>query len=215
MRSYNASLLSLAFSLVSVAQIGTSASLQNENVVAPGVVARQASGSTTASSLPGTAPYPTSSPTATTATISVATSIINQPLATITASSTKSKGNNGNTVSGTIGLACANCSTFGTLGFTGQEFSFENGAFTGGIVEMEANGFGGIFELNITSGQLKDAFSHNIFSFPVAGIGVSIVLKANPFRVLAIPASVLTFLAPWSSWSTSRPFIRDSRLFQH
>ena len=78
-------------------------------------------------------------------------------------------------------MACANCSTSGTLGFTGERFAVDNGYITGGVIEMEANGFGGLFELNITSGQLKDSFSHTIFSFPIAGIGVSISLRVDSF----------------------------------
>ena len=176
-------LLALAYSVPTFAEFAYPASPSRKAVIVPHFVARQASTGTAATSaLPSTTISPPSNATAASVNISVATSIVNEPLPTISVVHAKKNGaSSSNTVDGSIELACANCSTFGTLGVTAQSFMLGNGTLTGGIVQMEANGFGGIFELNLTSAQLQYDFSHQFFSFPIAGIGVSLIFSVCYF----------------------------------
>ncbi|KAI9664490.1 MAG: hypothetical protein M1821_005936 [Bathelium mastoideum] len=175
--TFGATFLAVAYGLALFIENAASASLQGEPILIPHVVARQAPTGTSSESLPATTISPTTSPTGASVNISVATSIVNKPLPTITVFDSSS---NSHQASGSIDLSCANCSTFGTLGFTADDFSYDNGTITGGIIEMEANGFGGIFEVGITSADLaRYTFSHLFFSYPIVGIGLPGIPGAN------------------------------------
>ena len=174
MRASSASVLAFVCSLVYFLETTAAASLTQTSRT----VGQQTSTSTVSPSnpiseaLPSTTISPNPTQTATSVQLSVATSIVNKPFPSIPVPANI---NGGSPVSASVDLACANCSTFGSLGFTGGNFSFNNESITGGIFEMEANGFGGIFEVNITaSAELKFSFDHTLFSFPVIGLGVSI-----------------------------------------
>ena len=109
---------------------------------------------------------PTGTPTATNAPLSIRESLINQHLETLNV--------NGDTIS----FGCKNCSIFGDFQFAVDAFKTDfnptnpTWPLSGGILLLNASGFGGTFELDIASGTISKTWNHTFYSQTVLGFGV-------------------------------------------
>ncbi|KAI9664530.1 MAG: hypothetical protein M1821_005976 [Bathelium mastoideum] len=91
-----------------------------------------------------------------------------------------------------ISFSCKNCSIFGDFTFGSDAFVFDESTFSlsGGILLMNATGFGGTFELEIASGLLSKTWHHTFYSQSVLGFGVPNVVNVGVLVELAATLEV-------------------------
>ncbi|KAL9089248.1 MAG: hypothetical protein Q9165_005816 [Trypethelium subeluteriae] len=185
--SLGISLLQIPFIILCSAKPGASLSEKNQALTTPLIIARQDTtdvlsatpSSTTAVPSSVSSIVPTGTPTAPSSSLNINKSFVNEPLGNLTVDDDS------------LSFSCKNCSIFGDLNFGVDKFTIDDSLsnptwpLAGGILLMNATGFGGTFELDITSGALSKTWDYSFFTQSVLGFGMTDVVNVGVLVELA------------------------------
>ncbi|KAL9066587.1 MAG: hypothetical protein Q9157_007102 [Trypethelium eluteriae] len=185
--SLRMSLLQILFAISCFAEFGASFSQKDQALTIPLIIARQddttvlsaTPSSTTALPSSASSIVPKGTPTAPSSSLDLKHSFVNQPLGNLTMDD------------GSLSFSCKNCSIFGDFNFGTDSFKIDDSLsnptwpLAGGILLINATGFGGTFELDITSGALSKTWSYTFFTQSVLGFGITDVVNVGVLVELA------------------------------